>query len=180
MGSLFWALVVEADIGGGFDTTTRLPVPVDMRRPWSGPAPTFPNGLEPNGKDWDVEIELDRWSLRRGEDVAVELRVGEPDGSRDTLKLGFICQAVYDVEEEYRGNSGSISYRRSTRRANLHDEWPEIDRGAASQTLACHVPAGAPFSYAGNALGFVWMVVVREERKWRGDPRAVAVVEVLP
>ncbi|HKP88670.1 MAG TPA: hypothetical protein VJT75_01730 [Thermoleophilaceae bacterium] len=180
MGSLFWALVIEADIGGGFDTTTRLPVPVDASRPWTGPPPTFANRLNQTGKKWDVEIEPDRWSLRRGEVVGVDLRIGEPDASRETLKLGFICQAVYDVEEEYRGNSGSISYRRSTRRANLHEEWPEIDRAASTQTIGCHVPATAPFSYGGNAFGFVWMVVAREERKWRGDPRTVAVLEVLP
>jgi len=178
MGSLFWALVLEADIGGGLDTTTRLKVPVDPSRLWSGPPPTFSNDLTPGGRDWDVEIEPDRWSLRRGEDLAVELRIGQPDPARE-LTFGFVCQAAYDVEEEYRGNTG-ISTRRSTRRANLHDEWPEVDPSAATQTFALHVPPTAPFSYPGSALGFTWMVEVREARRWRTDPSTVAVLEVLP
>lgn len=45
-------------------------------------------------------------------------------------------------------------------------------RARGARHGAVHLP--------GLAFGFVWRVVVREERRWRTDPHAIAVLDVLP
>src|SRR5262245_49960486 len=102
-GTLSWSLVLQADIAAGLDTTTTHAIPVDTGgRPWTGPAPLGEERIKRQVEDWDVEVIPDRWSLRRGDEVTVQVRIGKPKTGRPKLEIGVVCQAFYDVEETVR------------------------------------------------------------------------------
>lgn len=183
MGSLSWAIVIETIVDRGLDTTTTHSVPVNQAATWRGPdgVADAEGEVKASGmKRWDVTIAPDRWSLRRGERLNVAVEIGDPDAGRDKLELGLMCQADYAVEYVTRDSDGSRSTRRETRRATLFEDWPELDPGAASQTVTFRVPPDAPFSYDGSAFGFRWFVLAREAVRLRSDPHRSARLLVLP
>jgi hypothetical protein len=180
-GSLSWSLVLEADIAAGLDTTTTHAVPVDTNgRMWTGPAPLDEERVKRQVKDFDVEVIPDRWSLRRGEEITVTVRIGKPKAERPKLEVGFFCNAVYDVEEAVR-TSDDTDYRRRTKLASMFEEWFRFDPSLPEQSFTTRVPEDAPFSYDGSAFGFKWMAMAREKRRWfQSDAAHVATLEVLP
>jgi hypothetical protein len=179
-GTLSWSLVIEADIEAGLDTTTTHAIPVDTNgRVWTGPASLGEQKVKRLVDDWDVEVTPDRWALRRGEEVTVEVRIGKPKADRPKLEVGVLCQAFYDVEEKSTASDGD--YRRRTNHVNLFEEWPEFDPSLSEQSFTVRVPEDAPFTYRGTAFGFVWMALAREKRRWyQSDAGRVATLEVMP
>ena len=131
-------------------------------------------------KRWDVGIDPDRWSLRRGEGLTVGVEIGKPAPERETLEVGLMCQADYDLEVRTVDSEGDETYSRQTQTATLFEEWPALDTTAPNQRLEFQVPADGPFSYDGSAFGFRWFVVAREARRLRSDPRRAARLQVLP
>lgn len=180
-GTLTWALVLEADIGAGLDTITTHDIPTDPHgRQWTGPAPLGEEKLKTYVDDWDVQVVPDRWSLRRGEEISLVVRIGKPKSERPKLEIGFLCQAVYVVETRKPGSSGS-DYRREVYRTDVFEDWPAFDPAAPLQTVSIRVPEDAPFTYRGTAFGFTWSALAREKRRWyQSDAGRVAVLEVLP
>jgi hypothetical protein len=180
-GTLSWSLVVEADVAAGLDTITTHAVPVDGNgRAWAGPAPLDEEQVKRQVKDFDVEVIPDRWSLRRGEELTVTVRIGKPKAERPKLEVGFFCNAVYDVEEAVR-SSDDTDYRRSTKLASMFAERPPIDPSLPEQSFTVRVPEDAPFTYRGSAFGFAWLAMAKEKRRWfQSDAGHIATVEVLP
>jgi hypothetical protein len=180
-GTLSWSLVVETDIAAGLDTTTTHGVPVaDGGRAWPGPPPLGEEKVKRQVKDFDVEVIPDRWSLRRGEEVTVTVRIGKPRAERPKLEVGFFCNAFYDVEEAVR-SSDDTDYRRRTKLASMFEERPRIDPSLPEQSFTVRVPEDAPFTYRGSAFGFDWLAMAKEKRRWfQSDAGHVATVEVLP
>jgi hypothetical protein len=180
MGTLSWSLVLETDVAQGLDKTITHAVPVNPDAAgWSGPELPAEPRTKSSGK-WDVEIALDPFALRRGEAFTLDVAIGDPDGSRDTLEIDLFCQVGYDVEVTVNRSGGDTDYVRQTNWVDLVKEPAEIDPAAPSQRLEFRVPEDAPFSYGGKALGMVWMVVAREQRRLRSDPRRIAYLEVRP
>jgi hypothetical protein len=177
LGTLSWALVVEADIGGGLDTITTHAVPVARDGVWPGPAPGPDGQVMESGGGWDVTIAPDRWSLRRGETVTVDIHIGEPAPGRDSFKVGLMCQADSRVETTRPGEAAS---RRETRTRTLFELWPEIDPSQPAQQVWFTLPADGPFSYDGSAFGFRWFVLAREAKPLRSDPHRSARLQILP
>jgi hypothetical protein len=180
-GTLSWSLVIEANIAAGLDTTTTHAIPIDTNgRAWTGPAPRGEEQVKRMVKNWDVEVIPDRWALRRGEDVTVQVRIGKPKAERPKLEVGVICQAFYDVEEAVR-TSDDTDYRRTTKYVYMFEEWPAFDPSLPEQSFTVRVPEDAPFSYHGSAFGFKWMAIAREKRRWyQSDAAHAATLEVMP
>jgi hypothetical protein len=181
MGTLAWALVIEADIESGLDTTTTHAIPVDTQgRAWTGPTPLGEQNVKRYVDNWDVEVTPDRWDLRRGEEVTVDVRIGKPKAGRPELEVGVLCQAFYDVETTTT-SSGDTDHRRNTNRVDLFEEWPPLDPSLAQQSFKVRVPEDAPFTYRGTAFGFTWSALAREKRRWyQSDAGRVARLEVMP
>ena len=181
-GTLSWALVTEADIGAGLDTITTHAVPVDTQgRTWTGPDITGEQKLKGYVDSWDVQVTPDRWGLRRGEEVSMEVSIGKPKADRPKLEVGFMCQAFYVVETSSTSKGGDTDYRRETNWVTLFEEWPPFDPSLPLQTVSVRIPADAPFTYPGTAFGFTWSALAREKRRWyQSDAGRVAVLEVLP
>ena len=180
MGTLSWSLVLETDVAHGLDKTITHAVPVNRETSaWPGPQPPTEPRTKSTGR-WDVELTANPFSLRRGETFGVDVAIGDPDPGRDTLEVSLMCQVGYDVEERSTMSDGDTEVRRQTKWAKVHDERLEIDPGAPSQSVELRIPADGPFTYAGTALGMVWMVVAREHRRLRSDPRRIAYLEVRP
>jgi hypothetical protein len=177
-GELRWSLVIEADIEAGLDTITTHSIPVATQGPeWTGPEPSGEQRVKRLVAGWDVEVEPDRWTLRRGEEVTVTVRIGKPKAHRPKLEMGVACQAFYVVETKDPGES----YRRSTNYIDMFDEWPPVDPSLPEQSFTVRVPADAPFSYDGKAFGFLWMAIAREKRRWfQSDAGRIAYLEVMP
>jgi hypothetical protein len=180
-GKLSWSLVIEADIAAGLDTTSTHAVPVDTNgRAWIGPAPLGEEKVKRQVKNFDVEVIPDRWSLRRGDEVTVQVRIGKPKAYRPKLEVGVLCNAFYDVEEAVR-TSDDTDYRRRTKYVTMFEEWPAFDPSLPEQSFTVRVPEDAPFTYRGSAFGFAWMALAREKRRWyQSDAGHVATLEVLP
>jgi hypothetical protein len=180
-GKLSWSLVIEADIAAGLDTTTTHPVPISANgHAWTGPAPVGEEKVKRYVKDWDVEVHPDRWSLRRGDEVTVQVRIGKPKAERPKLEVGVLCQAYYDVEETVR-TSDDTDYRRTTKYVYMFEDWFPFDPSLPEQRFTARVPEDAPFSYPGSAFGFKWMAIAREKRRWyQSDAGHVATLEVMP
>jgi hypothetical protein len=146
-----------------------------------GPAPLGEQKVKRYVDNWDVEVIPDRWALRRGEDVTVEVRIGRPKADRPNLEVGVLCQAFYDVETSSTSSGGDTDYRRQTNHVDLFEEWLPFDPSLAQQTFTVRVPEDAPFTYRGTAFGFVWMALAREKRRWyQSDAGRVATLEVMP
>lgn len=180
-GTLAWTLVIEADIAMGLDTTTTHAVPVDANgRVWTGPAPLGEERVKRQVDDWDVQVIPDRWVLRRGDEVRVDVHIGKPKAERPKLEIGVLCQAFYDVEETVR-TSDDTDYRRRTNYVNMFEHWPELDPSLPEQSFTVRVPEDAPFTYRGSAFGFSWSALAREKRRWyQSDAGYVATLEVMP
>ena len=181
IGTLSWALVIEADIAAALDTiaTHAIPIATDGR-PWTGPAPSEEQRIKRYVERWDVEVTPDRWALRRGEEVTVNVRIGKPKADRPKLEVGVLCQATYDVETKVT-RSDDTDYRRETHYRDLFEEWPPFDPSLPEQSITVRVPEDAPFTYRGTAFGFSWSALAREKRRWfQSDAGRVAVLEVLP
>jgi hypothetical protein len=86
-----------------------------------------------------VEVIPDRWSLRRGEEVTVTVRIGKPRAERPKLEVGFFCNAFYDVEEAVR-SSDDTDYRRRTKLASMFEERPRIDPSLPEQSFTVPRP----------------------------------------
>jgi hypothetical protein len=181
IGALAWALVIQADIEAGLDTTTTHDIPVDTSgRSWTGPAPLGEQKVKRYVDNWDVEVTPDPWVLRRGEEVTVRVRIGKPRADRPKLEVGVLCQAFYDVETKST-TSGDTDYGRETRYLDLFEEWPQFDPSLPEQSFAVRVPEDAPFTYRGGAFGFSWSALAREKRRWfQSDAGRIAVLEVMP
>lgn len=183
-GTLSWALVIEADIARGLDTTTTHAIPIDTKgRNWTGPPPTGEPELWRQVDKWDVDVTPDRWALRRGEELTVTVRIGEPKDKRPKLEVGVLCQAYYDIETTHTdaADTSNTEYRRETSHATLFEEWPQIDPSAAEQSFTVQIPDDAPFTYRGSAFGFKWSAFAREKRRFfQSDAGRVARLEVLP
>jgi hypothetical protein len=179
-GTLSWALVIEANIAAGLDTTTTHAVPVDTNgRTWTGPASLGEQRVKRLVDDWDVEVTPDRWALRRGEEVTVSVRIGKPKADRPKLEVGVFCQAFYDVETK--STASDSHYRRERRWVTLFEERPPFDTSLPEQTFTARVPDDAPFTYRGKAFGFVWMALAREKRRfYQSDAGRSAYLEVMP
>ncbi len=180
MGTLTWSLVLETDIAAGLDKTITWAVPVNPDlSAW--PGPTFPAEprIKGSGK-WDVEIAASPFALRRGDSFALDVAIGDPDASRSTLEVGLFCQVGYDVEVTRNRSDGDTDYVRETQWADLVKEPAQIDPASPTQQVEFQIPADAPFTYGGKALGMVWIVVARESRRFRSDPRRIAYLEVRP
>jgi hypothetical protein len=94
------------------------------------------------------------------------------------LEMGLACQAFSVVETK---KPGDDSYRRSTNYIDIFDEWPPLDPSLPEQSFTVRVPADAPFSYDGRALGFLWMAIAREKRRWfQSDAGRIAYLQVMP
>jgi hypothetical protein len=180
MGELKWSIVIQADIEKGLDTTTTHSIPVDTQgRTWTGPAPSGEQKLKSQVDDWDVEVIPDRWTLRRGEELSVEVRIGKPKADRAKLEVGVMCQMFYDVETQ--STASDRSYRRTRNWVKMFEEWPPFDPSLPRQTFTVRTPEDAPFTYRGKAFGFAWSALAREKRRWyQSDAGRVAVLEVLP
>jgi hypothetical protein len=180
MGTLSWALVLDTDVARGLDTITTHSVPVDQRAVWYGPQPTGNGSVHTTVKRWDVAIEPDRCSLRRGERLTVAVEIGAPSPERETLQVGLICRADYAVEVRKQDSDGGYDTYRETRRATLLEAWPELDTSATTQTVGFELPQDCPFSYDGTAFAVRWFVLARESRRLRVDPRRSVRLHVLP
>ena len=180
LGTLSWALVLQADVAAGLDTTTTHDVPVARDAVWPGFGSADGAAVKESGGGWDVTIAPDRWSLRRGETVAVDVSIAEPEAGRDTLRVGLMCQADSDVETTSTTSGGDTSHRRETRTKTLYEVWPDVDTTLGRQTIELELPADGPFSYDGSAFGFRWFVLAREAKRLRSDPHRSARLHVLP
>jgi hypothetical protein len=183
-GRLYWAVVVNVDVPRRRDIEEPHPVPLsDDPGRWRGAEPA-PGEREVKrvAKGWDVEIEPDRWALRRGEELTAAVEIGKPGSDREGLRVGLVCEAKYDVEETSTDADGNTTTSRKTRVETVFEDWPEIDRSAATQRVQLRVPEDAPFSYYYKkaAFGHEWKVVAREDKRLRRDPRREATIEVAP
>lgn len=182
MGTLSWSLVIEADIGAGLDTITTHDIPVDTDgRTWTGPAPLDEQRVKSYVDDWDVEVVPDRWALRRGDEVTVDVRIGKPKADRPKLEVGVLCQAFYKVETSRPSSGAGSDYIQETHHADLFEEWPPFDPSLPQQSFTVRVPEDSPFTYRGDAFGFTWSALAREKRRWfQSDAGRVAVLQVMP
>jgi len=184
-GRLRWELVVHVDVPRGRDITDRHPLPLrDDPAAWRGSA-VAPGERSVNRvvKGWDVEIEPDRWALRRGEELAAALTIGKPGPDRTDLRAGLVCEAIYDEEHTSTDADGNTSTSRATVTTPVFEQWATIDPGAPTQRLQLRVPGDAPFSYPRYkkaAFGLEWKVVAREDKRMRRDPRREATIQVAP
>jgi len=184
-GRLRWELVVRADVPRGRDINDRHPLPLSADpAAWRGIA-VEPGERSVNRvvKGWDVEIEPDRWALRRGEELAAALTIGDPGADRTGLRAGLVCEAMYDSESTSTDADGNTTTSRVTVTTPVFEEWAAIDPAAPSQRLQLRVPEDAPFSYPRYkkaAFGLEWKVVAREDKRMRRDPRREATVQVAP
>ena len=177
VGELAWSIVTEADIESGLDKTTTHSIPVDESASWTGPEPGGePGEVKESGAGWDLTMEPDRWSLRRGESVNVMIGLEKPSADRDEIELGLMCQADHLVE--YRNSDREL--RQERRAKTVYEDWPGFDPALPRQEVTFEIPADAPFSYEGKAFGYRWFVVARERRKFRSDPTRSARLRVLP
>ena len=182
-GHLYWAVEARVDVPRRRDVKVISAVPLsDDPQAWRGsdPGPGEPS-TESVVKGWDVDVEPDRWTLRRGEELDARVTIGEP-GPREGLRVGLVCTRHYDVEETSTDADGSTSTHRRTRSDDVVEQWPQIDTSAPEQTVRLSVPEDAPFGYyyKGAAFGFEWKVVAREDKRMRRDPRREAILRVLP
>lgn len=184
-GRLQWELVVHVDVPRGSDITDRHPLPL-IADPgaWRGTA-VEPGERSVNRvvKGWDVEIEPDRWALRRGEELTAALTIGKPAADRTDLRAGLVCEAIYDEEHTSTDGDGHQTTSRATVKTPVFEEWAAIDPAAPSQRLQLRVPEDAPFSYPRYkkaAFGLEWKVVAREDKRMRRDPRREATIQVAP
>ena len=184
-GRLQWELVVQVDVPRGRDITDRHPLPLSADPgAWRGAA------VEPGErsvkrvvKNWDVEIEPDRWALRRGEELAAALTIGKPAADRTDLRAGLVCEAIYDEEHTSTDADGNQTTSRATVTTPVYEDWAAIDPAAPSQRLQLRVPEDAPFSYPRYkkaAFGLEWKVVAKEDKRMRRDPRHEATIQVAP
>jgi hypothetical protein len=180
-GVLGWAVVMEADIEAALDPIITREVPIDRTgRDWPGPAPANQPRVNVFVDDWDVEVEPDRWSLRRGDELNVTARIGRTRSERPKLEVMLACQAVYKVEvREPTSSTGEFKIRRYRR--DVFVEPLAVDPSLPEQSFTLRIPDDAPFSYAGDAMGFEWFLVAKEKRRWyQGDAGRESYLEVLP
>ena len=181
-GRLYWAVAGKVDVPRAKDieAINALPLREDPGI-WRGPEPVAgPGETERQGKGWDVEIEPGSWSVRRGEELTVDLAIGKPDAGRESLRMGLVCR-MYWAEDVTDGDGEGHS--RGTVYDDILEQWAPIDPGMARQSVTLTVPADGPFSYRrdpGGAFGFEWRVIAREDKLVRTDPRREATVQVLP
>ena len=180
-GRLYWAVVGKVDVPRAKDleAINALPLRGDPGI-WRGPEPVAgPGEVERTDKGWDVEFEPGSWSLRRGEELTVDLVIGDPDDGRESLRLGLVCR-MYWAEDVPDGGDG---HQRGTVYDDVLEQWAPIEPGMPRQSVKLTVPADGPFSYRhdpGGACGFEWKLIAREDKRLRADPRRAATVEVLP
>ena len=180
-GKLAWSLVMETDVAGGLDRIVTRPIPVvhDASR-WPGPAPANQPRVNVFVDDWDVSVEPDRWSLHRGEELALTLRIGKPKSERPKLEVMLACQVVYRVEV-HEPTSSTGDYKNVTKRQDLFLERPDFDPSLPEQTFTFRIPEDVPFSHEGTIVSFEWFFVAKEARRWfQGDAGREAYIEVLP
>src|SRR5262245_46309379 len=113
-GSLFWGLVLEADIARGLDTIATHRVPTDPGADWTGPEEPGEERTK-GSRGFDVLLTPSSWAPRRGDDITVAVEIGEPEAKRD-IKVGLLCQVGYDVATRDPGETGTT---RETRWENL-------------------------------------------------------------
>ena len=82
---------------------------------------------------------------------------------------------------ETKSTASDSHYRRERRWVTLFEERPPVDPSLPEQTFTARVPEDAPFTYRGNAFGFVWMALAREKRRfYQSDAGRSAYLEVMP
>ena len=181
-GRLYWAVVGKVDVPRAKDLEAINAIPL-RRDPgiWRGPEPVAGSvEVERAGKGWDVEIEPGSWSLRRGEELTVDLVIGDPDDGRESLRMGLVCRMYWDEDVSDADGEG---HTRGTVYDDILEQWAPIEPGMPRQSVTLTVPADGPFSYRhdpGGAFGFEWKLIAREDKRVRRDPRREATVEVLP
>ncbi len=179
-GTLRWSIVIEADIAAGLDTITTHPVPIDPAREWTGPTAANEPRFRKLVDDWGVEVEPDRWSLRRGEQVTMTLRIGKPKQERPKLEVLFACQVNYKVEVR-EPTSSTGEFKRVIKKKVLFVEHPEFDPALPEQSFTFTLPTDLPFSYDGGVVSFLWFAVAKERRRFfQSDAGREAYLEVAP
>jgi hypothetical protein len=181
-GTLGWSIVTETDVAAGLDHTITHPIPIDRNgRPWTGPAPSNQPKTRALVDDWDVELEADRHSLRRGEDVTFTVRIGKPKSERPKLEVLFVCQVKYRVEIR-EPTSSTGEFKNVTRAKILFQEQPPIDPSLPEQSFTVTIPQDLPFSYyEDGVVKFEWFAVAKEKRRFfQSDAGREVYLEVLP
>ena len=180
-GTLAWALVLETDIAAGLDRIVTRQIPIDRGgREWAGPAPANQPRVRALVDDWDVSIEPDRWSLRRGDQVTFTVRIGKTKSERPKLEVRFVCQMNYRVEIR-EPTSSTGEFKRVRRSKILFSEEPPIDPSLPEQSFTVTLPTDLPFGHQGDVVSFEWFAVAKEKRRWyQSDAGREAYLEVLP
>jgi hypothetical protein len=176
-GELAWSIVVESDIAAGLDTITTHSIPIDADAEWTGPKPTGETRTEALVDNWDVAVEPERWTLRRGDELEFTLRIEKPKAERPKLEVALQCRLYYHVETKEPGRS----YRREVNRKLMFEERPQFDPSVPEQTITVRIPTDAPFSYQGASFGFEWRVLAVEKRRFfQSDAGRIVYLEVMP
>lgn len=108
VGVLFWAVGARVERRLRTDLATIHPVPMSQSRAlWAEAEPPTAGDVadEEDRKRLDVELEPDRRTLRRGEELRVGVRIGEPAAGR-SLAVGLVCVHHFDAEVPNGGNNG--------------------------------------------------------------------------
>ena len=122
-----------------------------------------------------LELTVERPELRRGEDVAVRLRITDTSAAGEQLEVGLECKQWYDV----------IRGRGDNRRQETHEETvvQRFERANPSQPIqsfSFQIPTDAPFSYEGKLISYAWRVTAREPVSMRADKATDEPVWVRP
>jgi hypothetical protein len=121
--------------------------------------------------------------VRRGAVVRAKVAIEEPD-RLGTLEAGLICTEYYEckVSSPMVGTGNPVltpGPRREMASAVAFEAWQPLELRAGEQEVALAIPAAVPFSYAGQALTYVWEVAVRGDRRGL-DAQARHEIVVLP
>jgi hypothetical protein len=121
-----------------------------------------------------LTLAVERTEVRRGEQVAVRLEVGQR--ASDKLEVGVVCTEYYD-EKRSDGRGGT---NRATAEAVAHADWRPQAPGGPPQTVSFEIPLDSPYSYRGDCISYVWRVSAREPRRLRFDPATNVHLVVRP
>jgi hypothetical protein len=105
---------------------------------------------------------LDRYELRRGESFVATVQVSDPSLITGTFELGLVC--IERWAELHHHVQSDMHDHRQVYEEPIYQWWLPLDRAQPRTDLTLQVVADAPFSHAGTALSFDWIVTARDRR----------------
>jgi hypothetical protein len=113
-----------------------------------------------------VELGVENVEARRGDEVVASVS----HGSEADLQVGLVCEERYDIQSNAQTKAGLIQVRQ-TNSGTVYEEWAPVPAEPGEHVLRFQVPRGAPCSYEGECLSYVWRVSARRVQRLQADPR---------